>query len=489
MTQLLTDISREAKEDMVTAIAAKATHSFEEFCTYCDHGYQTPPHLKLLCSELDKVERGTTKRLMVFMPPRHGKSETTSRKFPAYYLGKNPDENIILASYGYLLAKSFSKATRDLMESRRYRSLFPVRTAENARSVNDWDIKGRKGGMLAAGVGGATTGYGANLFIIDDPIKNKEEAESEVIREKHWDWYRSVVLTRLEPGARLIVMLTRWHQQDLAGKILAQAKEDGELDEWRIINLPALAEEQKDKRLKDAIGRKPGEALWADRYDAKTLNSTKKKVGSRIWHALFQGSPQDPESQIVKREWIKMYRALPIEFERYGGIDTATSLKTSADNTSLVDVCKDWEGYLYVDEVFLEKVSVAAFARHVSNAHDSNKYERIKLESNNAGEAVKQRIDEVGMKEETYPPVSAQQTVTDKVVRVNEYAHLIENGTLKFKAGNPRVAALIEHLINFDGKGSDIDDDVDALGFAIKAAIGGAVLFSATEDFDVINKQ
>lgn len=478
------DISRDAKLDIVKVLAAKATKRFEDFCCFVDSSYRVPTHLELLCRELDKVEKGKTKRLMVFMPPRHGKSETTSRKFPAYYLGKNPDHNVILASYGYLLAKSFSKASRDLMESRKYRAVFPIRMAEDARSVNDWDIQGYKGGMLAAGVGGATTGYGANLFVIDDPIKNKEEAESEVIREKHWDWYRSVVLTRLEPDARLIVMLTRWHQQDLAGKILAQAKEDGDLDDWRVINLPAIAEE------KDALKRKPGEALWPDRYDRRMLKKTQKQVGSRIWFALFQGQPQDPETQIVKREWIQWYRTLPIEHERFGGIDTATSQRTSADNTSLVDVCKDWQGYLYVDDVFLDKVSVYGFAKHVNAQHGAKKYKRIKLESNNAGEAVKQRIDEVGKdpKLGTHPPVVAEATVTDKVVRVNEFAHLIENGTIKFKLGSARVAFLVEHLVNFDGKGSDIDDDVDGLGFAIKAALGGAALFSSTEDFDVFAK-
>lgn len=485
MTLSLTDISRGAKEDIVQAIAARATRRFEDFCCYVDHSYLVPPHLQLLCEELDKVERGETRHLMVFMPPRHGKSETTSRKFPSYYLGKHPDHNVILTSYGYLLAKSFSKANRDLIESRRYRSLFPVRTSENARSVNDWDIEGHKGGMLAAGVGGATTGYGANLFIIDDPIKNKEEAESEVIREKHWDWYRSVVLTRLEPQARLIVMLTRWHQQDLAGKILAQAKEDGELDEWRVINLSAIAEDEND-----AIGREMGQALWPERYDEKHLTKVKRRVGSRVWFSLFQGKPQDPEAQIFKRDWIKWYRELPIEVEgRFGGIDTATSLKTSADCTSLVDLCKDWEGYLYVDDVFLDKLSVRTFAKHVSAQHAAKNYRLIKLESNNAGEAVRQRIEEVGREDKTYPPVSAEQTVTDKVVRAHEFAPLIENGTIRFKMGNPRVANLVDHLVNFDGKGSDIDDDVDALGFAVKAALGGVAVFTSTEDFDVYAKR
>lgn len=479
MTSLL-NISRADKERVVQALAAKASRKMESFCQFVDPTYLVPKHLKILCEALDDVEQGKIKKLMVFMPPRHGKSETVSRKFPAYYLGKHPNDNVILTSYGYLLAKSFSKATRDLIESRRYKAVYPIRTAHDARSVNDWDIAGSRGGFLAAGVGGATTGYGANLFIIDDPIKNKEEADSEVIREKHWDWYRSVVLTRLEPDARLVLMMTRWHQQDLAGKILKQAKDDGELEEWTIINFSACAEPH------DPLGRDPGEALWPARYNEAALKSIRTKVGSRIWYALFQGQPQDPDTALFKRAWFQWYKALPIEYTRFGGIDTATSQKTSADHTSLVDVCKDWEGYLYADDVFLEKPSVFTFAKHVNAQHGAKKYELIKMESNNAGEAMKQRVDEVGRdpKTGTHPPVSLQVTTTDKIVRASEFAHLVENGTLKFKLGNPRVAALVDHLCNFDGKGSDIDDDVDALGFAIKAATGGAVAYTSTSDFE-----
>jgi predicted phage terminase large subunit-like protein len=430
----------------------------------------TPPHLRVINGALDKVETGEIKRLIIQVPPRHGKSETVSRKFPSYFLGKHPDDNVILASYGYNLSKGFSRANRDLIESRRYRLIFPLRTAHDSRSVGDWSIAGHRGGLLATGVGGATTGFGAHLFIIDDPIKNKEEADSEVIREKHWDWYRSVVLTRLEPGARLVIMMTRWHQQDLVGKILAQAKEDGELDDWTVINLPALAQKN------DTLGRKEGEALWPARYDAPVLEKRKKAVGSRIWNALFQGNPMDPESAIFSREWFQYYRALPMEYDRFAGIDTATSLKTSADHSAVVDVCKDWEKKLYVDDVLLEKLSVRALAKHVSQAHAAKKYRQINLEQNNAGEAVRQRIEEVGREDETRPPVHSVQVSTDKVVRANEWAHLVENGSLKFKQGNPRVAQLIEHLVNFDGKGGDTDDDVDALGHAISAATGGAHL-------------
>jgi predicted phage terminase large subunit-like protein len=146
-------------------------------------------------------------------------------------------------------------------------------------------------------------------------------------------------------------------------------------------------------------------------------------------------------------------------------------MKSSNDNTSLVDVCRDDKNFLYVDDVFCDKITVSGFAEFLINQHRSKIYSRIKLEKNNAGEAFKQRIDEVSREKSIAVPVDCEQTTTDKMVRAMEFQPLVENGTLRFKSGNPRVAALVEHLINFDGKDSDIDDDVDALGFAIKAVL------------------
>lgn len=433
-----------------------------DFCFLADPSYEDAKHLRYIAEKLEAVERGEIKKLIIFMPPRHGKSELTSVKFPAWALGKNPNRRIIHTSYAAGLSESFSRRIRDSIEEQRYKVIFPgVETCKDSRAVDEWNIEGHKGGMIAAGVGGAITGYGADIFIIDDPVKNQEEAESEIYRERCWDWYRSVVRTRLEPGAAQILIMTRWHQKDLAGMILSEQKD------WEVVNLPALAKES------DQIGRAPGEALWPKRYDVVALESLKHDSGSRVWYALYDGSPVDPESALIKRNWIQYFDVLPLKTKRYGGIDTATSKKTAADNTALVDICKDMEGFLLVDDVFLDHISVTGFANFVSTSHKEKKYRRINLELNNAGEAIKQRIDEVGREEKTHPPVTGITTDTDKVVRLMEYQHMIENGTIKFKSGNPRVAKLIDHLVNFSGKESDDDDDIDALGQAIKAALIG----------------
>ena len=477
-------LPRERKIELVKHMSAKATMNFGGFCKYVDHTYRLPPHLKLLTETLDKVERGEIKFFMGFLPPRHGKSETVSRKFPAYYLGKNQDHSVILSSYSATLAESFSKRARDLVDSNLYKSIFTARLASDFKGRSAWGLQGKKGQMISSGVGGSITGYGANLYIIDDPIKNQQEADSKVVQDKIWEWWTSVVLTRLEPDSRLILLMTRWHQKDLAGKIIANAKEEGTLSDWTILNLPAISEKPDDTRSKKGL------PLWKERYNRKTLVSTKKKVGNRVWNALYQGKPNNPEDQIISRDWIVRYKELPIETDRYGGMDTATSLKTKADHTALVDVCSDYQGYLYVDDVFCEKVSTFALGQHVSNQHMSKKYNEIFLEANNAGEAIRQIIDKIGMEDKTYPPISPFTTSTDKVVRVNAFAHLIENGTIRFKQGHKKVDELIDHLVAFDGTGKEIDDDVDALGFAINAAMGGNLYVqTANDEFDVFHKR
>lgn len=481
-------IDHEEKIRLVEHAAEKARRNYLTFCHYTDKGYQSPKHLKVLCAKLDQVARGEIENLMIFMPPRHGKSETVSRKFPAYYLGRNPDHSVILASYAQTLARGFSRHVRDTIESRLFKSIFPVTTAPDSRSVNDWLIHNHRGGMLAAGVGGAVTGYGAHLFIIDDPVKNLQEAESPVQREKVWDWYRSVVLTRMEPGGKKILIMTRWNQDDLAGKILKELKqEDSDESEWEILDLCALIETEEQAE-KDPLGRSVGEPLWAQRYPSQRLAKVKKRVGSRVWSALFQQQPMDPDSRKCLREWIRWYdeKDLPPanELIHGGGIDTATSKQTSADNMAFAELSKhllEGAGTIFIDKVFCEKVSVRAFAKHVSNRHAVRKFSKICIESNNAGEAIRQRIEEIGRDDGTYPPVFPVVASTDKMIRYLEWQHLIENGTIRFRRGDKAVAELVEHLIAFDGTGSDVDDDIDAVGWGIKSLItGGDDVFGTT---------
>ena len=263
-------------------------------------------HLLLLNRKLVDVAAGRIKRLMVFMPPRHGKSELVSRYFPAWYLGVFPDKRIILASYEADFAASWGRKARDLLEEYGP-SLFGVTVSRASSAASRWDIEGKDGGMVTAGVRGPITGKGANVAIIDDPVKNDQEAMSQTYRDATWDWYRATFSTRIQEDGAIILVMTRWHEDDLAGRLLNAQEEGG--DKWEIVNLPAIAEEG------DSLGRSPGEALCPGLFTKETLESTKTRLGSYWWNALYQQRPSPAEGGIFKRNWWQYYRKAPDKFD------------------------------------------------------------------------------------------------------------------------------------------------------------------------------
>jgi predicted phage terminase large subunit-like protein len=267
-----------------------------------DSTYQPARHLILLAEKLRDVAAGACRRLMVQMPPRHGKSSLVSRYFPAWYLGLFPDREIMLASYEHDFAAGWGARARDTMREFGTR-LWGVSLAKGRESADDWGLAGHAGGMVCAGVGGPITGRGANPLIIDDPCKGAEEASSEVYRQRAWDWYRAVAYTRLAPTGAIILITTRWREDDLAGRILANPNEDGEA--WTGVSLPAIAEGG------DPLGRQPGEALWPQQYPIERLRAIKADIGSYWFEALYQGRPGPPEGALVRKSWWQYWDRLP----------------------------------------------------------------------------------------------------------------------------------------------------------------------------------
>lgn len=259
--------------------------------------YRPAPHHRLIAEHLMAVERGEIDRLIITMPPRHGKTELASIRFPAWFLGRNPDKRVIGASYAALLAYRLSRQARNLLTLTTWP--FPIRLAEDMANVQSWDIGGRRGGYIAAGVGGPITGSGAHLLIIDDPIKNQEEADSATYREVIWDWYQSTAYTRLEDHGAIIVIQTRWHHDDLTGRLLAAQAAGG--DQWVTLHLPAIADD--------------GSALWPEKYDRPALDRIKAATGSRVFAALYQGHPSNDDTALLKREWWRTYRQPPAHFD------------------------------------------------------------------------------------------------------------------------------------------------------------------------------
>ena len=260
--------------------------------------YDQPAHLKLLDDEIVALCNGwgqyaddSIKGIIFTVPPRHGKSFKVSHYAPAWYLGNNPTRHVAVCSYESDFAASWGKKAREVMEARGP-EVFNVEVDQTSRAAAFWRVKELKrgrpiyGSMITAGIGGPLTGRGIHLLIIDDPVKNALEAHSQAKRQAVWDWYTSTAATRLEPGGKIIIIMTRWHDDDLAGRLIKEMN-DGHGWKFNVINLPALAGDD------DPLGRQPGEALWPERYPVERLEEIKSGLGPYVWNALFQGKPAD----------------------------------------------------------------------------------------------------------------------------------------------------------------------------------------------------
>lgn len=348
MTNNLTKLSESEQNAII--VKELARKGFPEYCIATDKSYKLEWFHRKIALKLEeayrKVKNGEDVRLMIFMPPRHGKSEMATKKFPSWVLGDSPDYPIIVSSYSQELATAFGQATRDIMNSSIYQSIFNTTLREDTKAKSNWMTE-QGGGYLAVGIGGSITGKGFNIGIIDDPFKNREEADSPTIRESRYKWYQSTFSTREEGNSAIILIVTRWHDDDLAGRLLADQKEaekngEEDYDKWEVITYKAIADE-------DDENRKKGDALWPTKFPIEKLNKKKSTMGTYEFSSLYQQNPVDEDNQEFRRDWIK-YRTREEVSEmttrKFATIDTALSKHATSDLTGVtrnyVDLADNW---------------------------------------------------------------------------------------------------------------------------------------------------
>ena len=295
----------------------------ERLLDFCEETYKPrydrAPHLELVAEALEEIERGENDRLIIEMPPRHGKSELISVRFPAWVLGRNPRRTFISASYGDDLAHEMGRKARNIVDTQH---VFPeVRLAADSKSKNLWHT--RQGGQFkAVGIGTGVIGFGGDIITVDDPYKKREEAESENHRTKVVNWYTSEIINRQEPNAAIVFVLHRWHEDDLAGHV--QEVQPGR---WKVISLPAIAEAD------DILGRKPGEALWPWRFDEEALAERREELGNdRDWYSLYQQRPA-PAEGLIFRWWPRFHNPGVLK-QIILPIDTAYTDSAGSDYTA-----------------------------------------------------------------------------------------------------------------------------------------------------------
>lgn len=435
---------------------------------------------KVICAELmkfsEQVARGESPRLMITMPPRHGKSLLASQYFPAWHMGRHPDHEFINTSYAQALQMDFSRKIQELIKSPDYGLLFDgLSIMKHHEAVERWglsDAKGLRtgGGMLAAGVGGPITGRGAHILLIDDPVKNREEAESQTIREGAKSWYSSTAYTRLAPGGGVLIIQTRWHDDDLTGWLLnemreaeREAKETGEwpedADKWRCIDFPAEATHDEKYRSK-------GDALHEERYPIKALRKIKRALAPRDWAALYQQNPQVEEGAYFSKKMIRYYTSNPPKFmDIYCAGDLAISKKEHADWTVFMVCGVDEHENIYMLEEYRGRGwGTKEIIDTMIQIHKDHKPRRFGLESGHIAltmeDSINARIRELKMYDLHIEQLKPGKR--DKELRARALQGLMSHGKVFWPQGALWVDEHLNELLRFPTGVKDDRVDADA---------------------------
>ena len=442
------------------------------FTSYTWPKYRVNWHHVAICEFLDAWLRREFRFGIIETAPRHGKSELMSRRLPARILGHNPDASIIATSYGASLARKMNRDVQRVIDSRAYERLYPgtklfgknIRTLAHGswlRNSEQFEVVNHRGSYLCAGIGGPITGSGGDWALIDDPIKDDEEAGSQVIRDKHWDWYTGTLLTRLESGGAVMMSMTRWSEDDLAGRAIASGKRDAGAHQYRVLRLPALAEpwDTPDRHLLDR--REPGEALWPWKKDKEELLSIQATQGSYKFNAMFQQRPSAITGNIIKGVWLEhRFNAAPLSFLRIVQSWDAAGKKTEKGSYYACVTIGETARGKYILDVWRERASYPEVKRKVRDLATKWRPNAVLIENKAAGQSL---IEDFtvgsgdGGQRLNIIPIEPH---GDKIVRLAHESGAFESGGVWLPESAPWVSDYVDELTKFPGVVHN--DQVDA---------------------------
>jgi predicted phage terminase large subunit-like protein len=410
------------------------------------------------------IERRLGPRILVVQaPPRHGKSELASVWLPAWFVGRWPDKSVAVTGYEARFAAKFGRRARDILEEHGPR-LFGMSVDQAVRARDEWGITGRRGGCFTSGVGGPLTGRGFDLIVVDDVLKNSEQALSQTVRESHWDWWASTVLTRLEPRGVVVMVATRWHKDDLLGRVL-RAGEGPDGEPVELLSLPALAGDG------DALGRAPGEPLWPERWSRTHLERLRDSSDPYWFSALYQQNPGShrlaewSESLFGPHAWYDRAPDPASHVCRVLALDPSLGKTARSDFSAFVMLTTTLDGLVYVD-ASIERRSVTQMLADGASIANYFRPDQWAIETNAFG-ALEDLL--YATWDGVLPPVATVTQHTDKVDRIRlGLGTLLSQGRLRLRRGSVGAERLAEQLQQFP-RGSH-DDGPDALEMGVRVA-------------------
>lgn len=414
------------------------------FVTHIDSDLVPARHHGLINAKLEEVEAGLLSRLMIFCPPGHGKSTYASHYGPAWMVGRKPKRSIVHAAHTADLVERFGRKIRNTIGATEFIEVFGAVLSDDSRAAGAWTTLA-DGEYKAAGVGGAITGRRGDIGLIDDPVKGRQQADSPTYRETAWQWYLSDFRTRLKPGAAIILIMTRWHEDDLAGRILPKdydgrsgwvTARDGE--QWYVLNFPAICEREDD-----GTCRKIGEALWPEYYTLPMLLQEKLTQGSRNWDALYQQRPRPGSGGIFQVDWFNVrYNHVPVEASIcVHSWDTAQKENELNDPSALTvwRLGRGAHGY-YLQESLAEKLIYPKLKQKVLAFAIRDEPDAILIEDKSSGTSLIQDL-----RNDTSLPIIAIEPEGDKVFRASEVSARCEAGLVHLPMTAP-------WLVDYEGE-------------------------------------
>lgn len=437
--------------------------------------YTPATHHHLIARALEKVESGEWARLIITMPPRHGKTELATKRFPAWFVGRDPYRYVIAATYADDFAQEIGAEVRDVFRAPFYQRVFPgVELKPGAQSMDR--LQTTSGGILAfVGRKGRLTGRGGDLLLVDDPIKDREEADSPTIRNKTWHWFTDTLMSRqMTDAARVVVIMTRWHEDDIVGRLTDPDNHFYNAEEaakWKILKLPALAEEN------DPLGRKPGDALWPERISVNFLEG-QRRLNPRGFEALYQGNPAPDDGDFFRAEWIDNNTYKPAELPRhlryYVASDHAVSTAQERDATVMLVCGVDKDGVIWLVDCWWRREQTDEVVDGMLELGARWKPIKWWAERGHISKSIGPFLRKRMREEKVFFSIEEVVPVADKQTRAQSIQGRMSMGMVKFPAHAPWFARARQELIKFPAaKHDDFVDALAHLGRGLDRVVGG----------------